>query len=161
MKIICCVLVMLLLTGCAGQQVFEQLEDVYASQAAPEPKKIGLSLPKDASSQVLAGSNGVLYFCEGYEISTETMAAGNLGQTILSLTGFQRDDLTLMETKQDGAVRYECVWSSVNGEGQQVNRAVILDDGNYHYCVWVCADAQDAGALRDTWQALLSSIVLS
>ena len=62
LKIICCLLVMLLLTGCAGQQVFEQLEDVYASQAVPEPKKIGLTLPKDAASQVLAGSSGVLYF---------------------------------------------------------------------------------------------------
>ena len=161
MKIICCLLVMLvLLTGCAGQQVFEQLEDVYAPQAAPDPKKIGLSLPEDAASQVLAGSSGVLYFCDGYEISTETLAAGDLEQTILSLTGFQREDLTLLETKQDGAARYECVWTSVSGEGQQVNRAVILDDGSYHYCVCVSADARNAGALQDTWQALLGSIVL-
>ena len=68
--------------------------------------------------------------------------------------------MTLLETKQDGAARYECVWTSVSGEGQRVSRAVILDDGSYHYCVCVSADAQNAGALQDTWQALLGSIVL-
>ena len=161
MKFLCCLLVfLLLLTGCAAQPAWEQMEDVYAPQASPEPKKIGLTLPEDAATQVLAGSSGVLYFCDGYEIMAETLASGDLEATLMSLTGFEREDLTLLETKNGDVNRYECVWTSVSGEGQRVSRAVILDDGSYHYCVSVGADSADAGALRETWQALLGSIVL-
>ena len=161
MKVLCCLLVLfLVLSGCASQSAWEQMEDVYAPQAAPEPKKIGLTLPEDAATQVLAGSNGVLYFCDGYEIMAETLASGDLDATLLSLTGFEREDLTLMETKSGETHRYECVWTSVSGEGQRVNRAVILDDGSYHYCVSVAADSADAGALQESWQELFGSIVL-
>lgn len=161
LKKICCLLaLLLLLTGCARQPAWEQLEDVYAPEASPEPKKIGLTLPEDAASQVLAGSSGVLYFCDGYEITAETFSSGDLNETLLSLTGFSREELTLLETKNAEIKRYECVWTSVSAEGERVSRAVILDDGNYHYCVCVCADVSDAGSLQESWQALLGSIVL-
>ena len=161
LKKLCCLLVLvLLLTGCAAEPTFEGVQDVYAPEAAPESRKIGLTLPEDASAQVLAGSSGVLYFCDGYEVTAETFVSGDLNATILSLTGFPQEALTLLETKHGDVDRYECVWTSVSGEGQRVSRAVILDDGSYHYCVCVSADSGDAGALQDTWQALLGSIVL-
>ena len=161
LKKICCLLALvLLLSGCAGVPTFEGVQDVYAPEAAPEPKKIGLTLPEDAASQVLAGSSGVLYFCDGYEITAETFASGDLNATLQSISGFAREELTLLETASDSIKRYECVWTSVSGEGERVSRAVILDDGYYHYCVCVFADAEDSGVLQGSWQALLGSIVL-
>ena len=162
MKKLCCLLVLvLLLTGCAAEPTFEGVQDVYAPETAPESRKIGLTLPEDASAQVLAGSSGVLYFCDGYEVTAETFVSGDLDATILSLTGFPQEALTLLETKHGDVDRYECVWTSVSGEGQRVSRAVILDDGSYHYVLTVLADAEIAGEYQAVWQEMLSGFTLS
>ena len=154
------ILCLLVLTGCAPMGNFEQLQDVYAPKEAPEPAKISLTLPADAASQTLTGSSGRLYFCDGYEITVETLTGGDLDRTLQILTGCNRDDLTLLETGS-GEERWETVWTAAGERSQQVGRLLIVDDGNYHYCVSVMADALDAGALQESWEALFSSVVLS
>ena len=161
MKRLCIVLVvMLLLSGCAGQETFEQLGDVYNPVTAPMPKKVGLVLPSDAAAPALSGDYGKLYFCDGYEIMVETLASGDLSDTVRDLTGYSRETLTLLETKQGEYKRYECVWTAAGEQGDRVGRAVILDDGSYHYCVSVMADAEEVGALQASWEALFGSFVL-
>ena len=161
MRKLCVLFVCLLvLTGCAGTPVFEQLGDVYNPSQAPEPKKVSIALPEDAASPVISGDFGKIYFCDGYEIMVETLASGDLSATVKALTGYSLDVLTLLETYLGETKRYECVWTAAGEVGDRVGRAMILDDGIYHYCVSVMADAADAGALQESWEALFGSIVL-
>lgn len=162
MRKLCVLLVcLLMLTGCAATPVFEQIDDVHNPSQAPEPKTIRMTLPSVASAQVLSGDSGTLYFCDGYEIMTQTVASGDLDGTLKSLTGYERESLAVLQTRTGELKRYECAWTSAGEGGDRVGRVVVLDDGNYHYSVTVMADALDAGALQASWQALLGSIVLS
>lgn len=159
MKKVCCLLIfVLLLSGCRAEPTFETLQDVYAGQNISVPREVLLDLPEDIS--VIQNENGKLYLCDGYDITVETFASGDLHQTIQTLTGFAPDSLTLLQTSVTDAQRYECVWSAAGEGGDMVGRAVVLDDGNYHYCVTVMASSDRAGELSDNWQTLLDSFGL-
>lgn len=145
--------------GCAAQ-TFETVDDVYAPQQEISPQKTAFLIPEDAAAQVMENQNCRLYFCDGYEIMLETMAAGDLNETIQTLTGYSADALTVMETSASEVKRYECVWTAAGEAGDQVGRAVILDDGSYHYCMSVMASAQEAGSLQKTWEDLLRTFSL-
>ena len=159
-KLVLLIVCAVFLAGCAATGSFEQLQDVYVPETLSEPAKIQLTLPADAASQTLTGSSGRLYFCDGYEITVETLTGGDLDRTLQILTGCNRDDLTLLETGS-GEKRWETVWTAAGEGSQQVGRLLVVDDGSYHYCVSVMADALDAGALQESWEALFSSVVLS
>lgn len=162
MRKLCILLASLvLLAGCAAKPVFEQVDDVYAPSQVSDPKRIHLELPADASSQVLSGNAGNLYFCDGYEIMIQTFPSGNLDGTLKSLTGYERESLSVLQTRTGELKRYECAWTAAGEGGDRVGRVVVLDDGSYHYSVTVMADALDAGSLQESWQELLGSIVLS
>ena len=149
---------MMMLCGCAHVEDFETMKDVYGPQELGDPVQITLALPADAASPVMESENGKLYFCDGYEIMVQTMASGDLNRTLQSLTGYTRDGLTVIETVNDQIRRYECVWTAAGEAGDQVGRAVIMDDGNYHYCVSVMAHALESGSLQETWQELFASV---
>lgn len=146
----------LTMCGCTAP-TFETMNDVHAPQQERIPQKTAFQIPNDAAAQVMESDNGRLYFCDGYEIMVETLAAGDLNRTVQTLTGYGADALTIMETSVAQINRYECVWTAVGEAGDQVGRAVILDDGSYHYCMSVMAAAQEAGSLQETWEALLRS----
>lgn len=151
-------LFVLLLSGCRAEPTFETLQDVYAGQNISVPREVLLDLPEDIS--VIQSENGKLYLCDGYDITVETFASGDLHQTIQTLTGFAPDSLTLLQTSVTDARRYECVWSAAGEGGDMVGRAVVLDDGSYHYCVTIMASSDRAGELSDNWQTLLDSFCL-
>lgn len=158
-KLIVFMLCLLILTGCSATETFEQIGDVYAPAVQTDPREIQLQLPVDASSGVFSGGTGRLYFCEGYEIVVETLAGGNLNQTIRNSTGYDMDRITVIEVPQsDDFKRYECVWVTTGEEGEMVGRSVIIDDGAYHYCVCVSALSANAGSLQNTWTELLRSV---
>ena len=147
----------LALCGCADQTVYEQVGDVYAV-IAPEPAEIVVALPEDAAVLTAGGAeNGYLYFCDGYTLTVQTLAGGDLDGTFRDLTGFSEEDLTVVSAAPD---RYECVWTCAGEGGDQVGRMVLLDDGVCHYAVTVMADAADAGDLRQTWDAIMASVSL-
>lgn len=149
----------LLLTGCQATQTFESVQDVYAPQSQNAPREITLDLPKNV--QTIAGDSGKLYLCDGYDVTVQTLSSGNLNQTIQMLTGFAPDALTMLQTAVSGVDRYECVWTAAGESGDAVGRAVVLDDGQYHYCVTVMAQADGAGGLTSLWQELLNSVRLN
>jgi hypothetical protein len=76
------------------------------------------------------------------------------------ITGFGREHLTVMETQFPGGKRYDLVWSCMGENGEQVGRACLLDDGNYHYVLSTLADASRAGEFDETWEALFGSYSL-
>lgn len=127
----------LLLTGCAVQPVYETLGDVWAEPVAvAEIRQVQLSLPEDAAQPVLQGEQGSqIFICQDYEVWLETMPAGDLNSTLCAVTGREREDLTVLETQQDGVTRYDCAWSAVDEEGERVAHTAVLDDGAYHYCL--------------------------
>ena len=161
MKKLCALMLFaIMLAGCSSVETFETLGNVLDEQETPVMQQMVFSLPEDASVQTMESECGSIYFCDGYDVTVQTMAAGDLDRTLRELTGFGKDDLTLMKTGLTAAVRYEFVWTAAGEGGDQVGRAVILDDGNYHYCISVMADANAAPKLQDEWKALLDSFIL-
>ena len=90
----------------------------------------------------------------------QTCPAGNLNDTIRKLTGFDKEQLTVMETEQDGAKRYDFVWAAAGEDGERLGRAAILDDGSYHYCLSVLRDAQGEKS-QVVWSEVFSSFGLA
>lgn len=154
--------VMLLLTGCGAQETLETLNDDYIQPVSATVWQMILDVPQDATVTVLQGADaGKLYLCDGYTVSVQTMASGDLQKALRTLTGYEKEELTLMQTLQDGMKRYECVWVAA-GEGEnQVGRACLLDDGNFIYAVTAMAGESKAGELTPVWQELFSSFRLA
>ena len=158
-KVIVLLVFVLFLGGCADQETFENVLDQLETPVMAQMRQLQVALPKEASAPTLQSEEaGTLYLCDGYSLSVQTMNGGDLDATLRSLTGFSKDQLTVMTTEKHGIRRYDCVWSTVGEGGDHVARAVILDDGNYHYAVTVMADFASAGDLADTWKAILDTV---
>lgn len=151
----------LVLSGCGAQQTFETVSDVYDVPAMAQMQQVELSLPKDAAAASMENPDaGKLYLCDGYTLTVQTMEAGDLSRTLRQLTGYAKDQLTVIETQRGGITCYESVWSTAGEGGDHVGRAVILDDSHYHYAVTVMADCSAAGELTPVWQEILDSVKL-
>lgn len=158
-KLLPIVLLVLLLTGCAAQPTFETVDDLPVNATPGPAKELQVELPKQATSPTMEGEDGVcLYECEDYILTTQVLPGGDLDATLRQLTGFATADLAHMKTKQQGLDRYDCVWTAVGESGEQVCRAVVLDDGSYHYTVAVMADADKSGDLTEQWRTVLNSV---
>ena len=131
MKIFLCVL-LVLLAGCTQPKDFETMSDSYLEPELPLAQKVSFALP-----------------------------AGNLDATLREVTGYGRDKVQLWQRKDGDISRYSCVWVSLGEGGDQMGKATILDDGNYHYVLTVMAAAEDAGELTDTWQTLMESFSIA
>lgn len=161
-KVIVLLVFVLFLGGCGGQATFETVLDQLEAPVMAQMRQLQVALPKEASAPTLQSEEaGKLYLCDGYSLSIQTMNAGDLDATLRSLTGFSKEQLTVMTTEKHGIKRYDCVWSAAGEGGDQVARAVILDDGNYHYAVTVMADFASAGDLADTWKSILDTVNFS
>jgi len=158
-RIILVVMAAVMLCGCQAKQTFEKVEDVYADKQLGEPKRIELNVPQDAVL-TMADADSKLYFCDGYEIMVETFASGDLSGTIRDLTGYEKDKLTIIETKIPEGKRFECVWSGASEAGDMVGRVVIIDDGAYHYCLCIISQADESGALQQTLSDITSSFAV-
>lgn len=160
-SLILCFVMGLLLTGCASEPVFETVTDVYAQPEPAAAARILADLPEDAAVMTMESRDaGKICLCDGYTVTIQTTQAGDLSRTLQNATGYPREELTVLETKQNDCRRYDCVWTSAGEGGDQVGRLAVLDDGNYHYVLTVMADAQTAGQLSDTWRQILDSFTL-
>jgi hypothetical protein len=152
-------MLLLVLTGC-GAKKLEPMLDVYAPESLPEPAQVVLDLPQEAGMEGFAGEAGRLYLCEGYCIAVESLAGGDMNATLRQLTGYDAGNLTVLQRTDGGMQRYECAWTCVGEAGDQVGRAVVVDDGIYHYCVSVTAPAEKALKLQPVFRALFESFEL-
>lgn len=152
----------LLLAGCGAQETFETVSDVYEVKDLPPAMQVQVMLPDDAAVPAMEDSRtGQIYLCDGYFVTVQILEAGDLNRTLQESTGFSKENLPIIETARDGLKRYECVWTSAGEAGDQVGRAVVLDDGSYHYVVTVMADAVRAGALQSDLQNVIDSVKLT
>ncbi len=151
---------MLLLAGCGGEETFETIADVWAQPVSVQSADIQITLPPEAAAPALESEEGTLYLCQGYEITLQILPAGDLDATVQTISGYSRDSLTVMQTQEGENKRYEMVWVSAGEQGDRVGRAVILDDGNFHYCVSVLADEDAAYSCAESWQEMFDSFSL-
>ena len=154
-------LISLLLAGCGAEETVETVADEWVKRVSAPARDVILALPEDAAAPVSAGEKGILYRCQGFELLVETLASGDLEATIREITGYSRENLTVLETRDGDLKRYDLVWSCLGEQGQQVARGCILDDGNYHYVLTVLADAERAGEFESVWNELFSGYSLS
>lgn len=159
MRKICCILVLvLLLSGCAAEETFETLGDVDMAPVVQQARQLQVTIPETA--EILQGSSGTLYLCDGYTLTVEVLSAGNISGTMQTLTGFGTDDLTVIETAAGGYSRYECVWTAAGEGGDTLGRVMVLDDGAFHYCVAMHYSAEDASGMQEVWKEIADSVTL-
>lgn len=150
----------LMLTGCAAE-TFETVSDELLQPVMGPVREVELTLPDHAAAPVMNETDGSkLYFCDGYTLTVQTMAGGDLNKTVQSLCGFDREALTVIQTADQAQTCYEWVWTSAGEGGDQLGRAMVLAAGNYHYCLTAMADAADGASLEPEWNQVFSSFVL-
>lgn len=158
---LCVILMMLLaLTGCAAQQTYETVADEMDAPVAAIAKEIYMELPEEAVLPAMECENGTIYFCREFEVSVQTRPSGDLAQTVRQVSGFEPDTLTVVKLQDDSGYRYEFVWTSAAELGEQVNRAAILDDGNYHYILSTSVNADQAQEYYEVFNGLFDSFRL-
>lgn len=162
LKRICVILAfVLLLSGCGAQETVETVSDELVAPVMAQPREISVRLPEGAIAPVLEGEGCQIYMSEDYEIAIETLASGDLESTVEKLSGYNKDSLTVMETKQGETDRYDFVWVSTGERGDRLGRAVILDDGQYHYCMSVLRDASSVEDTQIVWSDVFQSFELT
>ncbi len=150
----------LLLCGCGTEETFETVADELVLSVMAQPREVLVQLPESAVAPVSLQEGEQLYLCEDYEILLETRASGDLKSSIRALCGYDREDLTVMETQWLDVSRYEFVWACTGEAGDRLGRAVILDDGNYQYCMSVLRDAEGEDS-QIVWDPVFSSFTLA
>ena len=153
----CICLLVILLSGCKAEETLETVSDEWIVPVMAKPREISVRMPEDLLLPVLEQEGRQLYMGPNYEIMLETMAAGDLQATIRNLSGYEQEQLTILETDQGEWNRYEFVWTAAGEQGHRLGRAVILDDGDYHYCMSVL---RDAGESLVVWQDVFQSFSL-
>ena len=148
----------LFFAGCSEQQILETVSDVHAAPAVAVMQQIIVQLPEELSVPALQDEkNGKLYLCDDYSVTVQTVEAGDLTETIQSVTGMDRKELQVLQTKQGDTVRYQWVWTSNGENGIQVGRGCILDDGSYHYVLTAMAEEENAKKVQTVWREMFAS----
>ena len=156
-KFVVFLLMSCLLTGCAAEETMETVADEFAENNPAPLRQMIVQLPEDALAPVSESEYGALYLCDGYEILVQHLPSGDLNRTIREVTGFDPSEVTVLKTAAGEIKRYDLVWSSLGESGEQIGRAAILDDGNYHYVLSVMADAEQTMEYEQCWQQLFAS----
>lgn len=154
------ILAALSFTGCGVQETFETIGDVWDEPALAVQQEISVELPGESAAEAMQGEVGKYYLCDGYEITIDTMESGDLNSTIRSMTGFSKDELTVMTRAENGVKRYDFVWSAAGEKGERLGRGVILDDGNYHYTMSVIRDQDQEETSQIVWSRVFQSFCL-
>ena len=161
MKRMAMIALALCLAGCKAQQDFETVSDKLLDAPAAIVQPMQIPLPRDAAVGVFQGEDGgTLYLCDGYTVTVQTYAGGDVRKTLLDATGFSFDALRPVQTKQGPDTRYDCVWTAAGEGEEQVGRLALIDDGNYHYVLAAMAPASQTARLSDVWQSLFDGFAL-
>lgn len=159
-KFLCMMGICLCLSGCGRAETFETVADDAVQTMLAEPLEISITLPEEAVLPVMETDTGRLYICRDFEVSVQTLSGGDLAGTIKTLTGYLPEDLSMVQTKQAEYDCYEFVWAAAAELGDQVGRGLVLDDGNYHYCVCAMIDAEEVSAYGEIWNGMFETVRL-
>lgn len=161
MKIITLILLLMLLTGCGKAEVYETVNDEAAQSVSAQPREIYFDLAQEPVLPAMESDSGTLYLCGDFDVVVHTCQGGDLQNTVREVSGFLPEELTLIQTGTGDVDRYEFVWTSAVDSGQQIGRATILDDGNYHYILSATVDAELIEEYQEIWNGIFESFQLS
>ena len=150
----------LLLAGCGAEETWETVSDEWVQPVMAQPGDIRVNLPGETAMPAMEGDSGRMYLAEDYEIYLQTLESGDLEKTVQTLSGYEKEDLTVMHTQSQGISRYEFVWTCAGETGDRIGRAVVLDDGNYHYTMTVLRDADTTETSQIVWNDVFASFAL-
>ena len=159
-KGLCLMFVCFLLGGCAAEETLETVADEWVEAVMAPAREIRVSLPEEVSP-VAEDASGSLYIASNYEIHIQTVAGGDLDETIRSISGHGRDNLTVIATEPQGLKRYDLVWTAAGEGGDRIGRAVIVDDGTHHYTMTVLRDADSVETDQVVWRTVFESFTLA
>lgn len=155
-------LLLVFLTGCGSAETFETVADDLYLPVMAQMREVSLEIPDSAAVQVMENDQAQrLYLCENYVLTVQTFESGDLDETVRNLCGFSADALQILQTRDGELKRSDWVWTCAGEGGDQVGRAVVLDDGGYHYCLTAMADAELVGTLEEQWNRIFTSFALS
>ena len=153
----------LLLSACGNQElpVLETIGgEAYEPQEKPVAAKMQLKIPEDAVYAAAAdGSGGELYTWEDHTLMLQTLEGGDFRKTVETITGLNREDLTVMTWKKDGLTYHQTVWSTAGEDGTLLGRALIADDGYYHYCISLLSPEESDS--QQVYDSLCASFALT
>jgi len=161
MKKVMLMILALLLTGCAKTEVYETVTDEAAQSVSSQPREIQFDLAQEPVLPVMESDSGTLYLCGDFDVVVNTCQSGDLQNTVREVSGFLPEELTLIQTGTGDVDRYEFVWTSAVDTGQQIGRATILDDGNYHYILSATVDAELIEEYQEIWNGIFESFQLA
>ena len=161
MKIVTFLLLAMLLTGCSKAEVYETVTDEAAQSVSAQPGEILFDLAQEPVMPAMESDSGTLYLCGDFDVVVHTCQSGDLQNTIREVSGFLPEELTVIQTGNDEVDRYEFVWTSAVDSGQQIGRATVLDDGNYHYILSATVDAELIEDYQEIWNGIFESFQLA
>lgn len=161
MKIMTILLLALLLTGCGKAEVYETVTDEAAQSVSAQPREILFDLAQEPVLPAMESDSGTLYLCGDFDVMVNTCQSGDLQNTVREVSGFLPEELTVIQTGTGEVDRYEFVWTSATDFGQQIGRATILDDGNYHYTLSATVDAELMEEYQEIWNGIFESFQLA
>ena len=161
-KLVMLMIGILFLSGCSMQNTMETISDSVDVQVVAPVKELKIDLPAEAGTPTLLANDGSKFYeCDGYTLCVQTLESGDLTRSLKEITGFDKENLMVMERELGGIKQYDCVWSAAGENGDYVGRALIIDDGNYHYTVTVMAEFEQAGTMSEQWKKLFNSVRIS
>ena len=150
--------VALLLSGCGKGTALETVSDIPTEPVMAMMQNIRVDLPPELSTPALQSQEGgKLYLCDDYSVMVQTLQAGDLAQTVRTVTGMDKEKLQIQTTQQGSTKCYQFSWVTTGEQGVRVGRTCILDDGAYHYVLTALAEETAAEQLQETWKAMFSS----
>jgi len=161
MKIVMLMLVAVLLAGCGKTEVYETVHDEMAQSVSAQPREIVFDLAQEPVMPAMESDSGTLYLCGDFDVVVHTCQSGDLNSTVREVSGFLPEELTVLQTEKGEVARYEFVWTSATDLGQQIGRATILDDGNYHYILSATVDAELIEEYQEIWNGIFESFQLA
>ena len=161
MKTICILTaIVLLLCGCGTQETFETVADEIVLPVSAQPREILLTLPEETLLPAMESDGRTLYLCDGYDVAVQTVPSGDLDGTIRQISGFSSEELTIMQMAAGEFACFEFVWTAAADLGEQVGRAMILDDGAYHYVLTATAPAEKSGEYQEIWNGIFETFAI-
>ena len=162
MKKICILTaIVLLLCGCGTQQTYETVSDEPVLNVSAQPREIVLTLPEETLLPAMETDTGTLYLCNGFDVAVQTLEGGDLERTVRKVSGFGSAELTIMNTIAGELACYEFVWTAAADLGEQVGRAMILDDGSYHYVLTATAPEEKSGEYQEIWNGIFETFAIA
>jgi len=147
-RVVLTIALMMLLSGCSVP-VWETVEDVMPPETVMTWQEssyvIQVGLPEGVElveqsehAAVYATANGEL------EVETQKFLTSGLDGAVCTLSGFEAEELTILQTSRFDLPEYQFAWVSQTEQGTRLYRADLVLDGTCCYAV-VCSSLESAG----------------